>query len=68
MIHDKLGIDCKGGGKMKRQLSKPLSKRTETLNQVRIMDTRGSESETCSQPGSKYQGCQNPRGCGCTAC
>lgn len=53
---------------MKRQLSKPHSKRTETLNKVRIMDTRGSESETCSDPGSKYQGCQNPRGCGCTSC
>jgi hypothetical protein len=53
---------------MKQQLAKPQSKRTEALTKVRIMDTRGSESETCSQPGSKYQGCQNPRGCGCEAC
>ena len=54
---------------MKKLWSKPQSKRSEALIKVRIMDTRGSESETCAEPGGKYStGCQNPRGCGCTAC
>lgn len=46
-----------------KKLSKPNSKRTEMLKKVRIMETK-----TASEPGSKYQGCQNPRGCGCAAC
>ena len=52
----------KGGYTMK-QLKKPTSKRTENLNKVRVLGTK-----TASEPGSKYQGCQNPRGCGCAAC
>lgn len=53
---------------MKKILSKPNTKRSEVLLKVRIMGARGNEGETCSKPGDKYQGCQNPRGCGCTAC
>lgn len=45
------------------KLKKPVSIRTENLNKVRVMGVMSS-----SEPGSKYQGCQNPRGCGCTAC
>ena len=53
---------------MKKKLCKPNTKRSEILHQVRIMDERGSENE-CTAPGNKYSsGCQNPRGCGCTAC
>ncbi len=46
-----------------KKLRKPTSKRTENLNKVRVLGTM-----VASEPGSKYQGCQNPRGCGCTAC
>ena len=46
-----------------KKLKKPTSKRTENLNKVRIHGLMAA-----SEPGSKYQGCQNPRGCGCAAC
>ena len=46
-----------------KKLKKPTSQRTENLNKVRIHGTLAA-----SEPGSKYQGCQNPRGCGCAAC
>ena len=46
-----------------KKLRKPTSKRTENLNKVRVLGMMAA-----SEPGSKYQGCQNPRGCGCTAC
>lgn len=57
----------KGGDWMRKMLKKPETKRTEMMHKVRIMDTRGSQPE-CTPPGGKYQGCVNPRGCGCTAC
>ena len=46
-----------------KKLKKPESKRTDNLNKVRVMATKKP-----SEPGSKYQGCKNPRGCGCTNC
>ena len=46
-----------------KKLRKPDSERAEKIKKARVMGTTGA-----FEPGSKYQGCQNPRGCGCTAC
>lgn len=56
-----------GGDFMKKHLRKPESMRTTAINKVRIMDARSSKSE-CTEPGKEFQGCQNPRGCGCQNC
>lgn len=53
---------------MKKQLKKPDSKRIQELRKVRIMDTRSSKKDECTEPGKFYQACINPRGCGCSAC
>lgn len=51
-----------------KKLIKPNKGKTLYWKLVKVqteISPRGSKNE-CTEPGGKYAGCQNPRGCGCT--